>query len=101
MLYERWRQTAQEQGNAIALRDLTGGQQWSFDELAHLTEKAGANSQKIAHPQGPGAGFVFSVLNAWRNGQVVCPLEAGQSAPAIGSLPPDIVHLKTTSATTG
>jgi acyl-coenzyme A synthetase/AMP-(fatty) acid ligase len=34
-------------------------------------------------------------------GQVVCPLEPGQPAPAVPAPPPEVVHLKTTSATTG
>src|SRR5207302_5013387 len=56
----------------------------------------------IAYPQGHTAGFILDVLQAWRSGQIVCPLEPGQPRPArVGGISRDIVHLKSTSATTG
>ena len=45
---------------------------------------------------------IFDVLRAWESGQIVCPLEIGQQRPAVTlPLPREIIHLKTTSATTG
>jgi long-chain acyl-CoA synthetase len=42
------------------------------------------------------------VLRAWRDQRPVCPLEVDQSRPVLGTgLPDGIVHLKTTSATSG
>jgi long-chain acyl-CoA synthetase len=102
MLYERWRQVARAYPGEIALRDLASERQWTFGELALAAEQSQPGGEKFAFPQGISAGFIFSVLRAWRNRQVVCPLEHGQLPPAIApGLPPEIVHLKFTSATTG
>jgi long-chain acyl-CoA synthetase len=102
MLYERWRQIMRANQNEIALRDLASQRQWTFGELAAATEKTISSGQKIAFPQGISAEFIFMVLRAWRGGQIVCPLETDQTAPHVAQgLPQGIVHLKTTSATTG
>ena len=102
MLYERWRQIAQLDPSRIALRDLVSNRQWTFRELALATERIVPDGGKIAFPQGASAEFIFSVLQAWRAGHIVCPLEVGRTPPEISrGLPPEIVHLKTTSATTG
>src|SRR6267142_2056075 len=101
MLYERWRGIAREYQHEVALRDLRRGEQWTFGQLAKLTEKAEVPGRPIACPTGICARFVFDVLKAWRSGQVVCPLESGQSCPPVRSIPPGVVHLKLTSATTG
>src|SRR5438045_3853266 len=102
MLYERWRQVARAFPEQIALRDLASGRQWTFRELAAETGRGPRDAQKVAFPQGICAGFIFSVLQAWRAGQVVCPLEIGQDTPEFpAALPGEIVHLKATSATAG
>src|SRR5215216_3714667 len=101
MLYERWRRVAREFQNEFALRDVALGEEWTFGQLAKLTEKAELPRDAVLYPQGTGAEFVFSVLKAWRSGQLVCPIEQGQKAPVIWSIPPGVVHLKLTSATTG
>lgn len=101
MLYERWRHIAREHSHEIALRDLSRGEQWTFGQLAELSEANDPASDPISYPQGLSAEFIFSVLQAWRGKKVVCPLELGQQRPAVTDLPPAIVHLKTTSATTG
>ncbi len=98
MLYERWRQIAREHRNAIALRDLARGERWTFAQLAAAAESDSATGP-VAFPQGPQ--FVLTLLRAWHSGQIVCPLEPGQTAPSFSQFPPDCVHLKTTSATTG
>ena len=100
MLYERWRRVAHEFQHEIALRDLATAEAWTFGQLAKLTEKADLPAGPIAFPTGVSVQFVFDVLRAWRAGQVICPLETGQSRPSIASLPPGAVHLKLTSATT-
>jgi acyl-CoA synthetase (AMP-forming)/AMP-acid ligase II len=102
MLYERWQQIARAGQDQIALTDLTTGRRWTFCELASAAE-AGAGSQgPVAFPRGVSAEFIFTVLRAWRANQVVCPLEPDQAAPVLaGDLPARLVHLKTTSATTG
>ncbi len=98
MLYERWRQIAREYRNATALHDLARGKRWTFDQLAAAAESE-STPGPIAFPQGQQ--FIFTLLRAWRSGQIVCPLEPGQTAPIFSQLPPNCVHLKTTSATTG
>jgi long-chain acyl-CoA synthetase len=102
MLYEHWRQTAQENGRELALRDLRSGQQWTFEQLAIEAERGQLTDHPFAHPSGIAAEFIVGVLRAWRSGQVVCPLESGQSLPVFnGRPPPRTVHLKMTSASTG
>src|SRR5262249_33325811 len=60
-----------------------------------------ASSRPVVCPRGISAEFVLTVLRAWRAGQVVLPLEPGQKRIRVSGLPTGIVHLKTTSATTG
>lgn len=116
MLYDRWLQIAHANHARPALLDLAAGRNWTFGELSKLIDSGEAlpqpgtghsvmtpsGGQSTVFPQGLGAGFVISVLHAWRDNQVVCPLEPGQPLPSfVGQpLPEDIVHLKTTSATT-
>lgn len=85
----------------MALRDLASGRRWSFAELSAEIEARPKASGPICHPGGHSADFVLGVLRAWRDGLVVCPLEAGQPAPTVPPPPETVVHLKTTSATTG
>jgi acyl-coenzyme A synthetase/AMP-(fatty) acid ligase len=51
--------------------------------------------------QGHSAEFIFTVLQAWRDQVVLCPLEAGQARPVLPAPPKPAAHLKLTSATTG
>src|ERR1043165_2150398 len=105
MLYTRWREIAQLQRNRIALRDFASGHTWTFAQLLAKSD-SGTNQgspSRISFPQGNSAEFILTVLRAWREGQIVCPLEPSQSAPDAGGarvLVSRIVHLKTTSATT-
>ena len=101
MLYQRWRQISETHPHEVALRELGSGRQWTFARLAEAAERAPAADGPVAFPQGASADFVLSVLRAWRHGQVVCPLEAGQPPPSLGEVPKGMVHLKATSATTG
>jgi acyl-coenzyme A synthetase/AMP-(fatty) acid ligase len=55
----------------------------------------------MAFPQGHSPQFIFDLLAAWRENQIVCPLEAGQPPPEISRPPADCVHLKSTSGTGG
>lgn len=101
MLYERWRQIARECPSETALRDLASGRQWTFAELDAEAE-APDDDLAIVFPRGNTAAFVISVLRAWRHNRVTCPLEASQALPSLPpTLPPGIVHLKLSSATTG
>src|SRR5207245_2534126 len=102
MLYDRWLQIVRSFSTQIALREVSAGSQWTFSQLAQAGDKAASKPEPIAFPSGVSADFIISVLQSWRDGRIVCPLEAGQPEPGVtGNLPPGIVHLKTTSATTG
>ena len=101
MLYERWRQVAQDFRNEIALHDVVSGDSWTFAQLASRTESGEPIDSPIVFPQGISPKFIFSVLRAWRFGKIVCPLEVGHAPPSFTRLPVDCVHLKMTSASTG
>src|SRR5688572_15321062 len=100
MLYERWREIARDLPNEIALRDLPSARQWTFAQLESAAEER-ESAGSVIFPRGHTAEFVLSVLRAWRHDQVIVPLEGAQMPSALPSLPPEIVHLKTSSATTG
>ena len=103
MLYERWQEVAGECAQQTALHDLAASRRWTFRELARQVESTPrpTDRSRPCFPTGNGPEFIFSVLNAWRSGQVFCPIEAGQTPPAIRSpLPAGICMLKTTSGTT-
>jgi acyl-CoA synthetase (AMP-forming)/AMP-acid ligase II len=100
-LYERWLRVARAYRHEFALRDLSAHGEWTFAELAAAAEAEANPAGPAAFPQGGGAEFILTVLRAWRSGQIVCPLETGQPRP-VGPWPAaPVVHLKTTSATTG
>jgi acyl-CoA synthetase (AMP-forming)/AMP-acid ligase II len=100
-LLERWRETVELFGNSLALRELASGRSWTFQELARAAGSHAAKPGLISYPQGHFAEFILDILKAWESGQIVCPLEAGQPKPRFASpVPPEIAHLKTTSATT-
>src|SRR5512144_992549 len=102
MLYERWREIARRDAGQTALWDLASGGRWTFRQLAGEVERSTPNGHRLDFPSGVSAEFILKVLQAWRSGRVVCPIEPGHAAPALsGSLPQRTVHLKTTSATTG
>src|SRR5258706_7659699 len=101
MLYERWRQISRAHQNEIALRDSATGEEWSFGQLARVAERKPRSQEAISFPRGHGPQFIFGVLEAWRWGQIACPLEPDQPIPRFPMhLPDGIAHLKTTSATT-
>ena len=100
MLYDRWREMARERREEIALHDLPSARQWTFRELDAAAQVRETDAA-VVFPRGNGAEFVFTVLRAWRHRQIVCPLEAGQLAPEFPLPPASVVHVKTTSATSG
>jgi long-chain acyl-CoA synthetase len=55
----------------------------------------------MIHPQGQTPEFIIAVLQAWRSGAVVCPLEAHHQPLAVSRPFPRCCHLKTTPACTG
>src|SRR5579862_3001186 len=102
MLYDRWRRIARAHSDQLALFEIVGARRWTFGELFSAADNQLQRSHPIEFPQHASVDFVFSVLRAWRDGSIVCPLEVGQNQPGVShSYPPGIVHLKMTSATTG
>ena len=101
MLYERWRSIVQRQASEVALRDLTAGRNWTFARLSAGSEMTPGQNGPMVFPWGGSAEFILAVLRGWRQGRIVCPVEAGQQPPDFAQLPPGCVHIKTTSATTG
>ncbi len=101
MLYEQWRQCAAAHSHAPALREWATGRSWSFAELLAESERSVPPAEPWVFPRDHDAGFIFEVLRGWRHGRIVCPLEPGQPRPEIRPLPSHVVHLKTTSASTG
>lgn len=100
MLYQRWREIARKHAPRMALHELATGRRWTFDQLAAVIDSAPRAAGLVAHPRGLGAHFIVEVATAWRDGQIVCPLETDQPPPELPTLPPECAHLKTTSATT-
>jgi acyl-coenzyme A synthetase/AMP-(fatty) acid ligase len=101
MLYQRWQRIAREHADRFALADLGTNRRWTFAELDKAAGHQAGESAGLRCPQGGSVDFVLAVLRAWRDGAVVCPLESGQAALTVPNPPKQIVHLKTTSATTG
>jgi len=101
MLYERWRQISSERRNELALHDFTSGKRWTFEELFNAGEKAETGGNGSVFPSGQSPEFIFTLLAAWRENRLVCPLEAGQSPWKIPLPPENCIHLKATSATGG
>ena len=101
MLFNLWSEIAHQHASEPALWDLAAGRRWSFRDLAESVGKSGPFAQPMAHPQGNGAEFILTVLRAWRDGAVVCPLEPDQAPPLVPRPPEGCKHLKLTSATSG
>lgn len=102
MLYDSWLRVAREFGSQVALVDAPSGRRWTFQELASAGETGGAGPGRLVFPEAQGPEFIVSVIRAWRQGSILCPLEPAQEAPPVPpGLPKDICHLKLTSATTG
>jgi acyl-CoA synthetase (AMP-forming)/AMP-acid ligase II len=101
MLYDRWRQIVEERRNEVALTDSASGLKLTFRQLDEATEKGGGSPPLTVFPQGLSSEFILTVLRAWRDGSVVCPLEEGQAPTVFPALPSGCVHIKTTSASTG
>ncbi|MSU64139.1 MAG: long-chain fatty acid--CoA ligase [Pedosphaera sp.] len=101
MLYDRWRQIAQANHAEMALRETAGGRSWTFAQLADAAESICLPPGPFIFPQGISADFILTVLAGWREGRVVCPLDAGQEPLAAFSPPSGCSHLKMTSASNG
>ena len=102
MLYDRWCEVATRLGDQLALTDLAADRRWTFAELARAAEGSAATRERVFFPTGNSAEFIFTVLRGWSERGIVCPLETHEQRPTnLGELPPNIAHLKITSATGG
>ena len=103
LLYEHWLQVLDHAPQAEALRQVTTGQSWTFRQLDEASKSdPSPATRSVKFVEGGSAQFIPKVLAAWRADQILCPLELGQPPPNLaGEVPGDVVHLKTTSATTG
>jgi acyl-coenzyme A synthetase/AMP-(fatty) acid ligase len=99
-LYAAWKETARSRRQETALIDLADGRQWTFAQLESAGESRRAEGP-VVHASGGGGDFIFDVLCAWREGRLLCPLDHGQAAPALATLPRGCVHLKTSSGSAG
>ncbi len=101
MLYERWREVASARMRDRALVNAATGDSWTFGAMLALSDSAALPEAPWVFPRGNGIPFIFEVLRGWRHDRPVCPLEQEGIAPYPDSAPADLVHFKTTSATTG
>src|SRR5207253_2290292 len=101
MLYERWKQISARNRDAVALRDLASGKNWTFGQLAEASENNEAQDSRVAFPRGHSPEFILQLLAAWRKNKPVCPLEHEQRLPQVSDVPGKFAHLKITSATAG
>ena len=87
----------------MALLDRQVGQSWTFADLARAVDKLPA-SAAVTVTRAKGAELILQTLAAWRDGVVLCPLEANIPEPPIAAgapLPAGVVHVKLTSGSTG
>ncbi len=100
MLYAAWQEVVRSRSNEFALADLASGRRWTFRQLAEAAETGGSD-EPVIFPCGGGPEFILEVLRAWRDGRIVCPLDAGQNRPVVEIPPKNCAHFKTTSGTAG
>ncbi len=101
MLYERWQRMAQQRRNEVALRDLASGQCWTFGQLDREAQIPLPGDSLVACPQGHSPEFIFTVLRAWRQEVVVCPIESHKQPLTLSHPLPRCCQLKHTPATMG
>ena len=101
MLYEHWQKVARDRRNEVALRDLASGRFWTFAQMDREAEIPLPDDSAMVFPQGHSPEFIFTILRAWRQHRVVCPLEAHHQPLAVSPPPALCCHLKTTPVTTG
>ncbi len=101
MLEERWRTVVARFRNDLAVHEVATGRSWSFSDLAAAADALPTPSAPILFPVGTGVGFLLSVLQAWRHGRILCPLEPNQAIPELPTPPSPIAHLKFTSGSSG
>lgn len=104
-LYHRWLETCAANAKSWAIRDRVAGQEWTFDGLARALAalpRLAPGSWAVAAEEDGMARFVLKTLQAWRDGAVLVPVESvGEVLGAGKGMPAEVVHVKTTSGSTG
>jgi len=104
-LYERWLETCAKYRETWAIREEATGRVWTFGMIeAALSQlpKLEAGRCVPAVAQEGVAGFVLKTLQAWRDQAVLLPQEkASAIMDETRSVPDGVVHVKTTSGSTG
>lgn len=85
MLYLRWLETSRRFAGRPAIHD--GGSVITFGALAAAAESAPRVEKPVVARSG-GLDFFVAVLQAWRDGQAVIPLEKDAPEPALSRTPP-------------
>src|SRR5688572_11988540 len=99
MLYSRWQDTLGKNRDRTAVID--GSERWTFAGLAdRLASLPQARQPVLA--RGSVAEIIVSVLQGWRDGQAVLPLEKDAPEPELPAVFPDATaHLKLTPGIAG
>lgn len=102
-LYERWLETCAENRGAWAIREEATGKSWTFGELDEAVQTLPRLEKGLQVPAAVGGNasmFVLKTLQAWRDGAALLPTEGAVDWKQ-GSVPEGVVHIKTTSGSTG
>lgn len=100
-LYQQWLRVAENHARSPAVREASGGREWSFAALRELALNA-PPSPPILHSHARGTALIVDVLRSWRDGTVLLADDgAGVPLPPLAWLKPGICHLKITSGSTG
>ncbi len=104
-LYERWLETCAARRTDWAVQDLAADTEWTFGALAGALAalpRLEPGSLAVAAATDGVTAFVLKTLQAWRDGAVLVPVETAADAPErLPDLPGAVVHVKTTSGSTG
>ena len=105
MLFDLWQSTARRLRDHDALVDVIAGKRITFGELDRLVslEPRLARGDVVSASAADGlAAFVVQTIRAWRDGAVFCPYETRlPNVELLRNLPAGIVHVKSTSGSTG
>lgn len=101
-LYTHWQSIADRFSKDQALLDWKSGRSWTFGELqGELDCRESAQPGAILFPNGREVELIFETLRAWRDGVILCPVEAATPDMArFAGIADNIVHVKMTSGST-
>ncbi|MEM7385251.1 MAG: class I adenylate-forming enzyme family protein, partial [Verrucomicrobiota bacterium] len=102
ILYQRWLQTLESRGDQTAVIDHEKNEALTFSQMAAALQRLPSARNPVA-AVGVGVPFLMETLRAWRDGQVLIPMEKGAEEKPVdlSNVPSGVVHLKMTSGSTG